>query len=442
MKKRRIQTSGKSYDLAIIGAGYVGLVSAACFAELGKTVLLVEKQKNRVEQLKRGIMPFYEPGLAEIVKKNIKKKRLAFTHSIKDASPKSKMFVIAVGTPTLPNGFVDMKDYWSVIEEIVKYMKGYRIIVNKSTVPIGTAKKAYIHIKKYHGDNTDVVSFPEFLREGSAISDFMHPDRLVVGTSSKRAEKALRGLLEPIKTKKLFTSIETSEMVKYASNAFLATKISFINEIANISEAVGADVDGVALGMGLDKRIGKSFLKAGVGYGGSCFPKDVKALKHIAGTKRYSFKLLKAVIEVNKNQRKLVVDKLQKQLGRLKGKTISVLGLAFKNNTDDVRESAAIDIITQLLKKGAKIATYDPIAEENARKVLLKKNNLVYCDTAEQSLQGADACVIATEWAEFKNLDWKKIQLSMQNPIIIDGRNLLEPKKMSKLGYLYNAIGK
>lgn len=440
-QKTRLQQDGR-FDLAVIGAGYVGLVSGACFAELGKKVLIVEKQKNRVEHLKRGIMPFYEPGLAEVVKKNMKNGRLAFGTSVKEAAPKTSMIVIAVGTPTLPNGNVDMKDYWSVIEEVIACMKGYKVIVNKSTVPVGTAKRAQKHISRYHGDNTDVVSFPEFLREGSALKDFMHPDRLVIGSGSKRAETAMRELIRPIRTKKLFVGVETSEMVKYASNAFLATKISFINEIANIAEAVGADVDGVALGMGLDKRIGKSFLKAGIGYGGSCFPKDVKALKHIAGTKKYSFKLLKAVIEVNKNQRKKVIEKLVRNLGRLSGKTIAVLGLAFKNNTDDVRESASIDIIKELLRRGANVATYDPIAEKNAQRVLRKEGALVYCDTAEQALIDVDAVVIATEWEEFKKINWKKMKEAMRGNVIVDGRNILDPKKMLYLGFTYLGIGK
>ncbi len=443
MKKKRTQKQRtKSFDLAVIGAGYVGLVSAACFAELGKRVLLIDRKKNRVERLKRGITPFYEPGLSEIVVRNTKSGRLVFTNSIADASEKTQMLVIAVGTPTLLNGNVDMRDYWGVIEEIVKNMKGYKIVVDKSTVPIGTARKAYKHIARYHGDNADVVSFPEFLREGNAIQDFMKPDRLVVGTDSKRAEKHMRNLLLPIRVKKVFCGLETAEMVKYASNAFLATKISFINEIANIAEAVGANVDEVAYGMGLDKRIGKSFLKAGIGYGGSCFPKDVKALKHIAGNHRYSFKLLRAVIQVNADQRKLVLTKLQEQLGRLKGKTITVLGLAFKNNTDDVRESASIDIIKQLLQKGAKVVAFDPLAEENARKILTQEGDLVYCDTPEQALLKADAAVIATEWDSFKRLDWKALRSTMTTPFVVDGRNILNPDAMKKFGFTYIGIGK
>ncbi|MFA5029989.1 MAG: UDP-glucose/GDP-mannose dehydrogenase family protein [Patescibacteria group bacterium] len=443
MKKKKVRRpQQQSFDLAVIGAGYVGLASAACFAEIGKRVLLIDRKKNRVERLKRGIMPFFEPGLVHMVNRNVKSRRLVFTHSIADASKKTEMLVIAVGTPTLPNGSVDMRDYWNVIEDIVKHMKGYKIVVDKSTVPIGTARKAYKHISRYHGDHTDVVSFPEFLREGSAIRDFMKPDRLVIGTDSKRAEKRMRELLRPIRTKKVFCGLETAEMVKYASNAFLATKISFINEIANIAETVGANVDEVAYGMGLDKRIGKSFLKAGIGYGGSCFPKDVKALKHIAGSHRYSFKLLRAVIQVNADQRKLVILKLQEQLGKLKGKTIAMLGLAFKNNTDDVRESASIDIIRQLLKQGAKVAAFDPLAESNARKVLTQEGDLVYCDTPEQALIDADAVVIATEWDEFKRIDWKSAKEIMRKPIVVDGRNMLNPVRMKELGFTYIGIGK
>jgi len=443
MKKKKVRRpQQQSFDLAVIGAGYVGLVSAACFAEIGKRVLLIDRKKNRVERLKRGIMPFFEPGLVHMVNKNIKSRRLVFTHSIADASKKTEMLVIAVGTPTLPNGSVDMRDYWNVIEDIVKHMKGYKIVVDKSTVPIGTARKAYKHISRYHGDHTDVVSFPEFLREGSAIHDFMKPDRLVIGTDSKRAEKRMRELLRPIRTKKVFCGLETAEMVKYASNAFLATKISFINEIANIAEIVGANVDEVAYGMGLDKRIGKSFLKAGIGYGGSCFPKDVKALKHIAGSHRYSFKLLRAVIQVNADQRKLVLLKLQERLGQLKGKTIAMLGLAFKDNTDDVRESASIDIIRQLLKHGAKVTAFDPLAESNARKVLTREGDLVYCDTSKQALIDSDAVVIATEWEEFKHIDWKSAKEIMRKPIIIDGRNILNPVRMKELGFTYIGIGK
>jgi len=443
MKKKTTQRSSKaSFDLAVIGAGYVGLVTATCFSEFGKKVLLIDRKKNRVERLKRGIMPFYEPGLSEIATRNLKNKRLQIVTSIAEASRKTDMLVIAVGTPTLPNGNVDMRDYWGVIKEIVDNMKGYKIVVDKSTVPIGTARKAYKHISRYHGDNTDVVSFPEFLREGSAVKDFMHPDRLVIGTDSKRAEQRMRDLIRPIRSKKVFCGLETAEMVKYACNAFLATKISFINEIANIAEAVGANVDEVAYGMGLDRRIGKSFLKAGIGYGGSCFPKDVKALKHIAGHNKYSFKLLRAVIQVNADQRKLAIRKLQSQLGRLSGKTIAVLGLAFKNNTDDVRESASIDIIKQLLRRKAHVAAYDPLAKDNARGVLTQKGDLVYCDKANQALFGADAAIIATEWEEFRDIDWKHAKEIMKQPVVVDGRNILNPQSMEKLGFNYFGIGK
>lgn len=436
------EAQSTSYDIVVVGAGYVGLVAAACFADLGFRVCVIDRNPDKIERLQHGVIPFFEPGLDLVVKRTIARKRLFFSPSLESVVPHAKIVMIAVGTPSQPNGKVDTHDYWKVIDAIAPLMHATALIVDKSTVPIGTAQKAMKRIARIAKKSIDVVSFPEFLREGTALDDFLKPDRLVVGAPSKKSERIMKRLIRGIRTKKIFTSLETAEMIKYASNAFLATKISFINEIANICESTGADVVDVALGMGLDKRIGTSFLRAGIGYGGSCFPKDVKALKHIAGSNHYSFKLLKSVIEVNSFQRKYFVEKIERHFRSLKGKTIAVLGLAFKGNTDDVRESASIDIINELLRKGAKVVAHDPVAETNARKVLPVTPKLIYCQTIEHAVKQADATVIATEWRTFSDANWKTLKKKMKSSLVFDGRNILDKQKMKELGFDYYSIGR
>ncbi|USN53405.1 MAG: UDP-glucose/GDP-mannose dehydrogenase family protein [Candidatus Nomurabacteria bacterium] len=426
--------------ISVIGAtGYVGLVSATCLAEIGHTVTCFGRNAEAINKLQRGNIPIYEPGLNELVKKNIKAKRLRFTTNFDLAVKESLAIFIAVGTPPLPNGKADLRAVFEVAQRIGQSMTDYKVIVDKSTVPVGTGQEVKHIIAKEYSGRFDVASCPEFLREGSAIEDFMHPDRVVIGTDSEKAKRVMLDIFKPQKTTKLTTNIESAELIKYASNAFLATKISFINEISNLCDLVRADVEEVARGMGLDKRIGQSFLKAGVGYGGSCFPKDVSALKELAGSSGYDFQLLKAVIEVNNTQRSVVIAKAKQLLGSLRNKHIGVLGLAFKQNTDDVRESAAIDIIKLLQKAGAKITAFDPVATEKAKSKLTR---VKYAKSAKEACKQTDLLVIVTEWPEFAQLDWKKIRPTMRQAKIVDGRNLLDPIKMRELGYQYLSVGR
>ena len=429
--------------ITIVGTGYVGLVSGACFADLGQEVICVDKDEEKINKLKKGIIPIYEPGLEKIVKKNIKAGRLSFSDNLAQSIKQSNIIFICVGTPPAEDGRADLSYIKAVAKEIGQNIQDSKIIVTKSTVPIGTGRKLIIGIIAQHwkGD-FEVVSNPEFLREGTAISDFLNPDRIVIGVNSLRAEKALLKLYEDIDCPKVVTTLESAEMIKYASNAFLATKISFINEIANLCEKAGADVKEVAKGIGLDKRIGEHFLKAGLGYGGSCFPKDVKALRQMAGANGYNFRLLKSTIEANNYQRKRVLAKIRDIFPEkeIRNKTIAVLGLAFKNNTDDVRESAAMETIEKLGKLGAKIKAYDPKAMENAKKEL--NDNVKFCGSSYEAVKNAHLVVIATEWDEFRKLDWNKIKRLLKSAIIIDGRNLLDPIKMKKVGFHYIGIGR
>jgi UDPglucose 6-dehydrogenase len=370
-----------------------------------------------------------------------KKKRLSFSTSYKETIPQSEAIFIAVGTPARQDGKADLTYVEAAAKEIAKNLNSYAVIINKSTVPVGTGRKIEKIISKYYKGKFDVVSNPEFLREGSAVNDFLKPNRIVFGTRTNRARDVMLAIYEPIDYPKVTTSVESSEMIKYASNAFLATKISFINEIANVCERVGADVEDVARGMGLDKRIGRDFLKAGIGYGGSCFPKDVNALNQIAGTSGYDFKLIKSVIEVNNRQRTLIIDKLEKLFDNLKERKVCVLGLAFKKDTDDIRESAAIDIIKMLSDIGAKIATYDPKAINNSKNGLEGKNVEFY-DDPYRAVEKAETLIIATDWTEFQKLDYKKIKKLMKKPYIIDGRNILDPEEMKKIGFKYSGVGR
>lgn len=435
--------------VAIIGAGYVGLTSAAVYAKLGHTVWAVRKDVDKVEMLKRGEVPFYEPGLSELVKEGVESGRLIPTTSYKEAVPEADVIFICVGTPPLSSGEADLSQVFSAAREIAGNLKQYAVIVDKSTVPVGTAGRVRNAIHEVlnqasqdsSGKNIsfDVASCPEFLREGSAVHDTMNPDRIVIGIDCDRARDILLKAHEGLPGERMITDIATAEMIKYASNAFLATKISFINEIANVCDEVGANVDEVARGMGLDPRIGPAFLKAGIGYGGACFPKDTKALHSIAFLHDYDFKLLKAVIEVNQAQRRHFLRKVRRTLGSLEGKQIGVLGLAFKNNTDDVRESAALDIIGWLMKEGAAVMGYDAKAAQNAKEVLTQ---LTTCGNPEDVFQNADAVLILTEWAEFRELPWKDLKTKMHEPVIFDGRNLLDPKMMRDLGFIYISVGR
>ncbi len=427
-------------NVVVVGTGYVGLVAGPCFAKFGNKVTCVDIDKKKIDRLKKGEVPIYEPGLDDVIAQGIKENNLLFSTSLKNAMKDAAAVFIAVGTPSRKDGRADLQYVDAVAEEIGKNLIRHTVIVNKSTVPVGTGKRVTEIIKKNYKGKFDVVSNPEFLREGSAVKDFLEPDRIVVGVSSKRAKEVMLDLYEPIDAKKIVTNVESAEMIKYASNAFLATKISFINEIANICERVGADVEMVALGMGADSRIGPKFLKAGIGYGGSCFPKDVNALNQIAGTEGYDFKLLKSVIEVNNKQRLYFVDKIEETLGHLKGKTIAVMGVAFKANTDDLRESAAVDIIRMLTGLGAKVRAYDPIAIDNAKDQL--GNGVKFFDDAYKAMEGADVLAITTEWPEFIELNFDKAKKILKEPYIFDGRNLLDPKKVKKSGLKYIGTGR
>lgn len=429
-----------SKKIAIIGTGYVGLVTGACLAKLNNKVICVDIDSAKIKKLRKGIIPFYEPGLDELVRENIRNKNLSFDTNIIKAIQRSEIIFIAVGTPSLKNGEANLSYVEKVAKDIGKNLKKYAVVVIKSTVPPKTCQKVKKIIKKYSKESFDIVSNPEFLREGLAISDFIKPDRIIIGIENKKAEKIMKELYQSFKSPLLITNFESSEMIKYSSNAFLATKISFINEIANVCEIVGADVKEIAEGIGLDPRIGKEFLKAGLGYGGSCFPKDVQALYQSAGINGYSFSLLKAVIEVNNNQRKLALKKLEKMLGDFKNRVISVWGLAFKANTDDIRESVAVEIIKLLLEKGAKVKAYDPIANKNAKKEL--SGEIVFCDSPYEAVYKSDALLIATDWNEFRKVDFEKVKKLLKEPNIIDGKNIYNPKEMKKKGFNYIGIGR
>lgn len=415
------------------------MVSAAVFSKLEHEVCVVEKNKDRVANLKAGKAPFFEPGLPELLTEATKSGQLFVTDDYAKAIPSAEVVFICVGTPMMKNGEPNLSYVFDAAKDVAKHITNYCVVANKSTVPVGTTEK----VKKIITDATKfgfaVASCPEFLREGSAIENTLNPDRIVIGTDSARARDSLLELHKKLPGARVLTDIRTAEIIKYASNAFLATKISFINEIANLCDEVGANVDDVAVGMGLDPRIGKAFLKAGIGYGGSCFPKDTKALRHMAISKDYNFKLLKAVIEVNASQRRKFMGTIRNKLGELDGKNIGVLGLSFKNNTDDVRESAALDIISWLMKEGAKVKGYDPEAMVNAKKMLPELNTV---RKAEDAAVDADAILILTEWSKFSDLNWAKMKEKMRQPVILDGRNLLNPAKMRKIGFKYVSIGR
>lgn len=427
--------------ITFIGHGYVGLVTAAVFADFGNTVYVIGHTKEKVENLKKGKIPIYEPGLEELVKKNIDAKRLFFTLEYSPAIPKSDVVFIAVGTPPTITGDADLSTVLHVAEEIGKNLEGYTVVATKSTVPIGTNKKVQriLESVKPEGTEVDYASVPEFLREGSAISDTTTPDRVIIGTESKKAQEFLVKLHEPIKAPILLTNFETAELIKYAANSFLATKISYANSIAKLSETLGADALKVLEGIGLDKRIGSMFLSPGPGYGGSCFPKDVRALISIAKDNDYSFSLLEEVENINAQARRDIVRKARKILGELRGKTIGILGLAFKANTDDMRFAPAIDITNLLQNDGAKIQAYDPKAMESAKLVL---KNIEYKKDSYSVADGADLLLILTEWNEFKEIDLGDIKKRMKSLNIIDARNLYDPDKVRELGFTYVGVGR
>jgi len=428
-------------QIAVVGVGYVGLVSAAGFADLGNRVLALDINAERINDLKKGIMPIYEPGLEEMVSRNVTSERLSFTTSYSEAIKGADFVFIAVGTPSGVDGEADLKYVKSAAESVAKVMDAPLIVVNKSTVPVGTGDwvAEIIHSSQPKPIPFSVVSCPEFLREGSAILDFMNPARTVLGSQDYEAADKVAQLHLPLRAPIMITNLRTAEMVKYASNAFLATRISFINEIANICEELGADVKEVSTGMGYDARIGPYFLDAGLGYGGSCFPKDVKALAHMADEKGRHPQLLQAVMDINDDRRRVLVEKIRDGVGEFDGKVIGVLGLTFKPNTDDLREAPALDIAERLLKAGAKVRAYDPVGMPGAAKLMPA---VEMAEDPYALAEGSDALVICTEWNEFKQLDLQRIKDLLRSPVVIDGRNIYEPQEMRQLGFTYLAVGR
>lgn len=430
--------------ITIIGTGYVGLVTGACFSEFGVFVTCVDKDENKIESLKQGILPFYEPGLEELVKRNLKQGRLKFTKDIGEAVEESLAIFIAVGTPPRGDGSADLSYIDGVAKEIASHIKNYKVIVTKSTVPVGTGERIKKTISKHLKEEVDfdIVSNPEFLREGAAIEDFMRPNRIVIGARSQQAVAIMKDLYKPlylIETPFVITNIETAELIKYASNSFLATKISFINEMSNLCEKVGADVNVVAKGMGLDGRIGPKFLHAGPGFGGSCFPKDTRALLKIATDHNVELGIVDAAIKANERQMAWSAEKIKNTLNDIRGKTIAILGLSFKPNTDDIREAPAISIIQSLLNDGANIRAYDPVAMDNTKAIL---PDISYCNDAYDACEGADAVVIVTEWNQFRNLELERLMKLLKQPCFFDLRNIYDPQKMQTLGFKYYSVGR
>ena len=436
--------------ICVIGTGYVGLVTGTCFSDMGNQVTCVDIIPEKIEKLKQGILPIYEPGLEEIVERNVHAGRLHFTTSYSEGLDNCDFIFIAVNTPTGPSqGGADMRYVESAARGIAQELDHHAIIINKSTVPVGSGDVVSRIIRKNLKRPEvpfAVVSNPEFLREGSAVQDFQNPDRVVLGSSDQEAARKVATLYLPLRAPIVITDLYTAEMIKYASNAFLATKISFINEIAQICDRLGADVKEVAAGMGYDKRIGRAFLDAGLGYGGSCFPKDVRALAYMADEAGLHPQLLHAVMDINHDQRRLVVTKLTSILGALRGSTIGILGLAFKPNTDDMREAASVDIIRWVTNQGAIVRVYDPVAIETGREALeragVQMEAVTFCQNAYEVAEDTDALVIVTEWNEFKSLDMYQIRGAMRQPVLIDGRNIYEASEMARLGFIYRGIGR
>lgn len=430
--------------IAVIGTGYVGLVTGACFAEFGVEVTCVDVDEKKIADLNNGIIPIYEPGLDTIVEKNSKAGRLHFTTDIKSAVESALVVFLAVGTPPRPDGSPDMSFYRQAALDIAKAMNGYKVLVTKSTVPVGTGKwlRDFVTENLDHQTDFGIASNPEFLREGAAIEDFMRPNRVVIGSNEEHAIAIMKDLYRPlylIETPVVITSLEAAELIKYASNAFLATKITFINEIANLCDAIGCDVHDVARGIGMDNRIGRKFLHPGPGYGGSCFPKDTRALTTVADQFGVETLIVDAVIEANDRQRLAMVPKIESLLGECAGKKIGILGLSFKPETDDMRESPAIEIINALISKGASVKAYDPVAMDEARHVLPE---IEYADNEYDAIEGADAMVIITEWNQFRALDMDKVKSLLKAPKIADLRNIYEPADMREMGFEYVGVGR
>jgi len=427
--------------VCMIGTGYVGLVSGTCLAEIGHEVICVDNDKKKIDILKKGGIPIYEPGLEELIAKNVKAGRLDFTTSIKEGVEKSLFLFIAVGTPPKDDGEPDLSSVEKVAEEIGSAMNEYKIIIEKSTVPVQTGKWVRTVIERFSKrvKDFDVASNPEFLREGSAIDDFSHPDRVVLGVESEKAKEKLLELYKPIDAPKIVTDIASAELIKHASNSYLSARISFINAISIICEKSGADILQVAEGMGLDKRIGRGFLNAGVGFGGFCFPKDIKAFVSIAAKLGYDFRFLKEVDNINHEQMLRTVKKLEGMLWNLRDKKIGILGLAFKPNTDDMRFAPSITIIKELQKHGATVKAYDPVAMDRAKEIM---PDIEYCTDAYKVAENVDAIILVTEWKEFKNLDFKKLKELMRQPVFLDGRNVYDSDKIKKLGFIYAGIGR
>jgi UDPglucose 6-dehydrogenase len=428
-------------NIGIIGSGYVGLVTGACFSHLGHRVICIDNNTAKLAALRKGKSPIYEPGLEQLIREGMRLKRLSFSGDIKIAVRECEVLFICVNTPPKENGDADLSYVENVSREIADNLKEYRLIVEKSTVPVQTGEWVEKTMLQHQPRKSlfDVASNPEFLREGSAVHDFLHPDRVVLGVSSKKAEKILRELYAPLRAKMVITDLKSAEIIKHASNSFLAAKISFINAVSRICEAAGADVEQVAYGIGLDPRIGPSFLKAGIGFGGFCFPKDLMAFHHMAEKLGVHFGFLKEVIDINDEQKSYFVQKIEKTLWNLKGKTIGVLGLSFKPDTDDIRYAPSLDIIKTLRGEGAKVRVYDPEAMANTRMIF---SDITYCRSAYEAVRNTDAVLFLTEWNEFQQLDFKKIRKLVKHPVIFDGRNMLDPDALKKLGYRYYGIGR
>lgn len=431
-------------NIAVVGTGYVGLVTGTCLAETGNHVICVDINKEKVEQMQSGKVPIYEPHLDQLFDRNIKQGRLKFTTNLESAIEKAKIIFLALPTPPGEDGSADLSYILGVADDLGKIIKDYKVIVDKSTVPVGTADKVYKAIKKHSKVEFDVVSNPEFLREGFAVDDFLKPDRVVIGSNSEKARKIMEELYKPYVRQGnpiIFMDERSAELTKYAANAFLATKITFMNEIANLCEKLGADVDAVRIGIGSDARIGKRFLFPGIGYGGSCFPKDVQALAKSATEVDYNFKILDAVMSINEKQKTIILPKIKDYFkGNLKGKKIALWGLSFKPDTDDIREAPALYIIDELIKEGATVSAYDPEAIENVRKLIGDK--IHYANDEYEALEGADALLIATEWSLFRTPDFDQVSSLLKNKVIFDGRNLYSTEQMRELGYYYSSIGR
>lgn len=434
-------------DICVVGSGYVGLVTGSCLAELGHRVVCVDSDPKKLRALKAGRVPIYEPGLEKLFRRNIREGRLSFAAAVAEGlnprGRRSQVVFIAVGTPPRPDGSADLSGVEKVAEEVAKHMRDYTVIVDKSTVPVETGEWVSKTVQRFNRREVpyDVVSNPEFLSEGSAVNDFLKPDRIVLGVSSPRAEAVMRSLYGAIKAPILVTDVKSAELIKHASNSFLATKISYINAVAALCEKVGADVNLVAQGMGLDRRIGPLFLRAGLGFGGFCFPKDLEAFYWLSRQKGYDFQLLRAVKEINEHQKTWIMRKIEENLWNLEGKTVAMLGLSFKPHTDDMRFAPSVDIARALKERRVRVRAYDPVAMPRAR-VLSEFRGAIFCRSAAEALRGADALALVTEWPEFKDLDLGRARRSMRTALILDGRNLYDPKAARDLGFIYCGVGR